>query len=155
MVATKSMMEVAVIGAGASGLVASRYLLSHGIRPTILESSHHIGGAWNSGDSSVGKMWNSLHTNLSKFTCSFSDHPHDPPNSSSSNNNNKDFVSHQEMHSYLESYSEAHVDPSCFRFGCHVTRVKPRDMISSSSSSNGSSRSITTGVGGYHVEWIE
>jgi Family of unknown function (DUF6314)/Flavin-binding monooxygenase-like len=153
MVAAKSMMEVAVIGAGASGLVASRHLLNNGIRPTILEASHRIGGAWNNDNGksdsvSTGKMWDSLHTNLSKYTCSFSDHPH-PPSSS----NNKDFVSHQEVQRYLESYSETFVDPSCFRFGCHVTHVKLRDKSSSGSGSMVGSGSV--GSRGYHVEWAE
>ena len=38
------MVEVAVIGAGASGLVASRNLLGNGLRPLIFETSKAIGG---------------------------------------------------------------------------------------------------------------
>ncbi|KAL7551391.1 hypothetical protein ACHAWF_014590 [Thalassiosira exigua] len=40
------MVEVAVIGAGASGLVAARHLLSAGLRPTIFEAARTVGGAW-------------------------------------------------------------------------------------------------------------
>ena len=40
------MLEVAVIGAGAAGLVASRHLLSHGLRPCIFEAAKCLGGAW-------------------------------------------------------------------------------------------------------------
>ena len=37
---------VAVIGAGASGLVAARHLINAGLRPTIFEIAKNVGGAW-------------------------------------------------------------------------------------------------------------
>ena len=40
------MLEVAVIGAGTSGLVAARHLIHAGLRPTIFEAAKTIGGAW-------------------------------------------------------------------------------------------------------------
>lgn len=40
------MVEVAVIGAGAAGLVASRHLLGNGLRPLIFESSKAVGGEY-------------------------------------------------------------------------------------------------------------
>ena len=55
-------------------------------------SSNAIGGAWNS--RGTGKMWNGLHTNLSKYTCRFSDFP--LPDGTSA------FPSVNEMHDYLE-----------------------------------------------------
>ena len=38
--------SVAVIGAGAAGLAAGRVLRDEGLRVTILEKSHHVGGVW-------------------------------------------------------------------------------------------------------------
>lgn len=40
------MLEVAVIGAGTSGLVAARHLIHAGLRPTIFEVGKTVGGAW-------------------------------------------------------------------------------------------------------------
>lgn len=39
-----TMVEVAVIGAGAAGLVASRHLLGSGLRPFIFETAKTVGG---------------------------------------------------------------------------------------------------------------
>jgi cation diffusion facilitator CzcD-associated flavoprotein CzcO len=38
------MVEVAVIGAGAAGLVASRHLLGSGLRPYIFDTAKTVGG---------------------------------------------------------------------------------------------------------------
>jgi dimethylaniline monooxygenase (N-oxide forming) len=112
------MIEVAVIGAGAAGLAASRHLIGCGLKPSIFESAKHVGGAWCSTTTSKqGKMWDSMHTNLSKHSCCFSDFewPASTPT----------YPSHAEMNRYLQDYSTTFiVDPTCFKFGCHVTHVK-------------------------------
>ena len=38
--------SVAVIGAGAAGLAASRIFRDEGFRVTVFEKSHHVGGIW-------------------------------------------------------------------------------------------------------------
>lgn len=63
---------VAIVGAGPSGLAACKAALEEGLQPTIFEQGVGVGGVWR-GDS--GKVWSSLRTNLSKWTCSFSDAP--------------------------------------------------------------------------------
>ena len=70
------MLEVAVIGAGTSGLVAARHLLGAGLRPTIFEAAKTVGGAWTPHPSALapnnaGKMWHGLRTNLSKYTMQY------------------------------------------------------------------------------------
>jgi dimethylaniline monooxygenase (N-oxide forming) len=64
--------DVAVIGAGPSGLAAGKAALECGLRPTIFETSHKAGGLWRCGD---GLVWRGMRTNLSKWMCSFSDYP--------------------------------------------------------------------------------
>ena len=117
-----------MIGAGAAGLAASRHLIGCGIRPSIFESSKVIGGSWSPGVQQ-SKMWDSLTTNLSKYTCRFSDFPW-PERSPT-------FPTHLEMHQYLLDYSQQYVDPNCFKLGCHVTKVQRDNNLR------------------YTVEWME
>lgn len=115
----QSMPSVAVIGAGAAGLVASRHLLKCGVRPCIFEASQVVGGSWNADNQNAYKMWDHLSPNLSKYTCVFSDHlwPLESP----------PFPTRQELNQYLVDYSSSHLQEQCsFRMGCTVTGVKRR-----------------------------
>ena len=110
-----------MIGAGASGLVASRHLLRCGLQPCIFEANSRIqgvGGAWNPAGASY-KMWDNLTPNLSKYTCAFSDYlwPDDVPT----------FPSRVDMHRYLDGYASAFLDPDFFRFNSKVTNVRRCD----------------------------
>ena len=139
------MLEVAVIGAGAAGLAASRHLIGCGLKPSIFESAKHVGGAWSStshnNNNSQGKMWDSLHTNLSKHTCCFSDFEWPATTSTST------YPSHVDMHRYLQDYSTTFiVDPTCFKFGCHVTNVV-QQQANENDAENNDAR--------YTVEWTE
>ena len=130
------MLEVAVIGAGASGLVAARQLIHAGLHPTIFEASNAIGGAWNS--KGTGKMWNGLHTNLSKYTCRFSDFPW--PDGTST------FPSVDEMHDYLEGYSDKFLTSSSlcnFQLECKVFNVEQQTTTTAIQNAN------------YKVEWTD
>lgn len=66
------MKDVAVIGAGISGLAAAKYLREFGLNPVVFEGAPDLGGLWNP---LTGAMWFSLRTNTSRFTCMFSDFP--------------------------------------------------------------------------------
>lgn len=120
------MLEVAVIGAGASGLTASRHLVGHGLRPSIFEATKCIGGAWSTGNP---KMWSGLTTNLSKYTCRFSEWPwaEDTPL----------FPSAVDMGRYLEGYSQNFLDPTYFQYHCQVTSIEAANSK------------------GYRVEWMD
>lgn len=127
------MLEVAVIGAGASALAACRHLIGQGLRPSIFEAAKTLGGAWSSSASPSGgngKMWNGLTTNLSKHTCRFSEWPW--PDETPT------FPSAVDMGRYLESYAEHFLDPSCFQYQCQVTNIESLD-----------------GGPGYRVEWTD
>lgn len=138
------MTVVAVIGAGAAGLVASRHLVRCGLQPCIFESAsqlHGLGGAWNTANDSA-KMWDNLTPNLSKYTCCFSEAPW-PQDSPA-------FGTRQGMQHYLEQYANTFVDPQCFRFGCTVTNV--RWSSSTATFNNEVEKSFQQR---YQVEWAE
>jgi cation diffusion facilitator CzcD-associated flavoprotein CzcO len=146
------MVEVAVIGAGAAGLVSARQLLKLGYRTHIFERRSSLGGAWQASSQTNGRgwfslpkpaaapqdvypqMWESLTPNLSKYTCCFSDFPW--PESTPM------FPSLSEMNQYLQDYAEYHIlnhDRFVSHYGCTVTHVgRSTDTPSS-----------------YHVQWRE
>ena len=132
------MVEVAVIGAGAAGLVASRHLLGNGLRPFIFEAAKTVGGSWS--DRRQGKMWKGLSTNLSKHTCRFSEWPW-PEDTGT-------FPTSNEMAAYLESYANEFVDPSCFNFQCQVNHI----ALAGSDESSPSSSQVEKC---YRVEWTD
>ena len=162
------MVEVAVIGAGAAGLVAARSLLRCGLRACVFESRSHLGGAWSAAAAAAAEatnqqnqhapttahrknapptarpqMWDHLQCNLSQYTCCFSDHPwpeHAPT-----------FPSLANMHEYLDDYASKYVihDNNCvLHHGCTVTSVDR-------SSSNSKSESSTSAGQQYTVKWVE
>ncbi|NWZ69448.1 FMO4 monooxygenase, partial [Acrocephalus arundinaceus] len=70
--------HVAVIGAGAGGLVSVKCCLDEGLEPTCFESSEDIGGVWrymDSTDSGRVSVYRSVITNTSKEMSCFSDFP--------------------------------------------------------------------------------
>ncbi len=89
------MKKVLIIGAGPSGLVAAKEAKEAGMELTVLEKANSIGGLWRPG---TGFVWDSMTTNLSKFTCMFSDFPWKDESSI--------FPSCQEVYQYLCDYSE-------------------------------------------------
>ena len=149
------MIEVAVIGAGSAGIVAARHLISAGLRPTIFEVAKTIGGAWtpspafsertnDKSEYAARKMWYGLHTNLSKYTCQFTDWPW-PEDTAT-------FPSVDEMHRYLQSYSDNFLDSeSCdFQFECEVMNVDRLQTIDTSGN-----LALSDGQACYSVEWLD
>jgi cation diffusion facilitator CzcD-associated flavoprotein CzcO len=151
------MLEVAVIGAGSAGLVAARHLLANGLKCCILEAASTLGGAWasstNNASNNNKKMWNGLHTNLSKHTCRFSDFPWS--SSELIAGSTPTFPSHIDMDRYLHSYADEYIDPACFLYNCQVTKVislndKPGTVTVSSTTAH-----VDPKNGGYRVEWTD
>jgi hypothetical protein len=84
-------------------------------------------------DNSNKKTWNEMRTNLSRYTCCFSDYPWSVAFPEEEEKQQQDaqsffFPSTDQMHDYLKSYSHhfLEIQSDCnFRVGCQVTRVSP------------------------------
>lgn len=111
-------MKVAIIGAGPSGLAAAKALRDVGLSPVIFEASASLGGVWAPQNH---RLWKSLHTNLSKYTCCFADFPWLQYDTSS---NIPLFPSSQQVHDYLQRYAELFIPSTSFRFNSKVTQLK-------------------------------
>ena len=116
----RTVREVAVIGAGASGLAAARCLLGAGLRPTVFERAAQLGGVWRFDPAQPdggSPAYRSLHTNTLKQATAFSDFPFraDLP----------DFPSCGEVVSYLNAYADRFGVREHICFEMRVDRVTP------------------------------
>jgi len=66
------MVSIGIIGGGPGGLASLKIAKENGLDATLYEKQSTIGGIW---APNVGKTWDSMHTNLSHFSCMFSDFP--------------------------------------------------------------------------------
>jgi len=111
-----SIQKALVIGAGPSGCVAAKYLLSSTnphYNVTIIEASDTIGGTF------INKAYDNTRLVSSKFITSFSDF-----------RMNEDYPNHpsaEEYVKYLEDYCGRFGIEKCIRFGCRVVSLKDND----------------------------
>ena len=94
---TNNLPKVCVIGAGSSGIAASKQLHQHGIPFDTYEKASSVGGLWNFGhDAGHNAAYRSLHINTSKQIMEFSDYPMpaDYP----------DYPGHEEIADYFADY---------------------------------------------------
>ena len=106
-------MNVLIIGAGPSGIVSAKEAIDAGLIPIVLEKSSGIGGVWNQ---EAGSTWRSMSTNLSKYSCMFSDFPWTFETDT--------FPSSNDMLRYLNEYIQHFKLEAYFRFNCSVQEVK-------------------------------
>ena len=91
--------RVAVVGAGAAGLVCAQVLRAAGMDVVVFERrAASVGGVWV--HENGGAMYRNLRTNLPKEIMSYIGHPYDAALPS--------FVGHQDVARYLQSYSRDH-----------------------------------------------
>lgn len=64
--------RVAIIGAGISGLVCTKYALENDLKPVTFEKSSEIGGLWTANRTAI---WSGMKTNVTKYVSTLSDHP--------------------------------------------------------------------------------
>ena len=108
--------QVAVIGAGSSGLAAARHLLARGFSVELFEREDDLGGNWNFGKPHA-RVYRSTHTISSKPGTQYTDYP--MPDSF------PDYPHHTQILSYLRSYADHFGVTPHIRFNTPVERVEP------------------------------
>jgi dimethylaniline monooxygenase (N-oxide forming) len=110
--------RVAIIGAGAAGLCAAKYLLARGVEVIVFEAGSNIGGLWvYQNDNGLSMAYKSLHLNSEHAVTAYRDFPF-PPGSAL-------YPRHDQVRGYLEAYAQ-HFDLNRhIRFRSPVTAVEP------------------------------
>ncbi|KAK8968931.1 Flavin-containing monooxygenase FMO GS-OX-like 4 [Platanthera guangdongensis] len=129
--------SIAVIGAGASGLVAARELRREGHDVVVFERGGTVGGTWvytPAIESDLlgldpnrkvihSSLYNSLRTNLPRECMGFFDYPFVPVNEINDHDPRR-FPGHGEVLRYLESFSRDNDLYLLIRFGTEVVSVE-------------------------------
>jgi hypothetical protein len=112
------MAEVAVIGAGSSGLAVLRALHRHGVAVGCFERGSGVGGLWRyQNDDGRSSAYASLRTNVSRKRMEYPGFP--MPGSYG------DFPGHRDMAAYLDAYADAFGLRELIGFGVTVERLEP------------------------------
>ncbi|XP_026445558.1 flavin-containing monooxygenase FMO GS-OX-like 4 [Papaver somniferum] len=147
-----SSKKVAVIGAGASGLVASRELRREGHVPVVFERNNNVGGTWiynpevESDPLGVdpsrtivqSSVYDSLRTNLPRESMGFRDYPFvvveemmmikdEKKETSSRTGDNRRFPGHREVLNYLQDFANHFELIELIRFETEVSHVSLLD----------------------------
>jgi cation diffusion facilitator CzcD-associated flavoprotein CzcO len=112
-------MPIAVIGAGACGLVAAKKLLDQGLTPVVYEENAALGGNWRFG-APGSAVYRSTHLISSKRMTEFRDFPLPddwPP-----------YIHHEQALAYLESYARQFGILPHIRFNTRVARAAHRSQ---------------------------
>ncbi len=112
--------RIAVIGAGASGLVAVKEMRARGLEPVAFERSDDLGGLWQYDESKPGGgslAYRSLEANTSHPMMAFSDFPFEL--------GTPDFPSRRRVLAYLHAYADHFDLRPCLQFHTAVERVIP------------------------------
>lgn len=128
------MTNVAIIGAGAAGLVAAQQMRDHGMSPTIFEQSNRIGGVWLYSDQVESdplglspderlhySMYKSLRANLPRDLMAFEDHSFDDVSVGCSHIPR--YPSHEHVLRYLQHFARANDLLKYVQFDRGVTKV--------------------------------
>ena len=111
--------DICIVGAGSSGVCAGKALQERGIAFQIFEKGTQLGGMWRyENDNGQSSAYRSLHIDTSRKSLGYPDFPipaHLP-----------DYLSHEQMCAYLESYADRFGVRERVRFRSEVQRVEPR-----------------------------
>ncbi|MCG8530048.1 MAG: FAD-dependent oxidoreductase [Desulfovibrionales bacterium] len=110
--------NVAVIGAGPSGIACARYLIKHGATVTVFERHSDVGGQWDC-SSPYSAVWPSMHTNTCSLTTRFSDMEHSGDTAM--------FPANEVIHTYLREYADTFRVLEHILFSTEVLLVSPAD----------------------------
>ena len=127
--------KIAVIGAGAAGLVSAREALREGHSVTVYEKSGGVGGVWVYVDEIEddllgqrstrplhGSLYKSLRTNLPKELMAFRDFPFD--SSGGGDDSWGRYISHKQVLQYLEKFAHAYDLLPYIRFEAEIRSVR-------------------------------
>ncbi len=103
---------MAIIGAGVAGLACAKSASEYDLEPTIFERADEPGGLWRPAS---GLVWPALTTNISRFTCVFSDHSWPA--------NTPDFPAAPAVAEYLLSYGRRFELTRFIKTRCDVTSL--------------------------------
>lgn len=110
--------KIAIIGAGASGICAAKYLLEAGFDVTIFEIGTQIGGLWcYQNDNGRSSCYRTLHINTSRGVTHFHDFDFDESVQA--------FPDHRDMHAYLVRYANHFEVTPRVRFETPVADLRP------------------------------
>lgn len=118
MTTTETSHQIALIGAGPSGLAAARNLQKAGLAFQGFEAHTDVGGLWNM-DNPRSTVYESAHLISSKRTTEFTEFP--------MGEQVADYPSHREMRQYFLDFAEHFDLRRHFRFGARVQKVEPLD----------------------------
>ena len=108
--------QIALIGAGPSGLAAARNLQKLGLPFQGFEAYSDVGGLWNIANPR-STVYESAHLISSKRMTEFTEFPMDESVA--------DYPSHRELQRYFAAFADRFELRGHFRFGCRVTAVEP------------------------------
>jgi Flavin-binding monooxygenase-like len=116
-VSVPGIAEVAVIGAGSSGLSALAALRRQGLTVEGFEKGSNVGGVWRyENDNGLSGAYASLRTNVSRKRMQYPSFPLPP--------SDLDFPGHAEMTAYLEEYAEKNGLRPFIRFRTTIESVE-------------------------------
>src|SRR6266545_1669486 len=115
--AGKEVADVAVTGAGSSGLAVVKALREHDVAVDCFERGSDVGGLWRyENDNGLSGAYASLQTNASRLRMQYPSFP--MPDSYG------DFPHHSEMADYLSAYAQAFRLRALIRFRTTVQRLE-------------------------------
>lgn len=112
--------RVAVVGAGAAGLVAARVCRDAGHHVTVFEAGQEVGGTWlyNAQPGSHSSLYASLRTNLPREVMAFASLPF-----TTFAGDERRFPGHAEVQAYLSAFAEPLLP--LIHFGTSVLQAEP------------------------------
>jgi dimethylaniline monooxygenase (N-oxide forming) len=108
--------KVAVIGAGALGLLATKILIEDGFSVTTYESRDHIGGLWKDSDDSAISIHTTTIFNSGKFRAGLSDFPFA--------DTDDDYPTAARLHDWLQRYAHHFYLLPRIRLGTKVLSIR-------------------------------
>jgi dimethylaniline monooxygenase (N-oxide forming) len=109
---------IAVIGAGAAGLISAKTMSQAGFDVVVLEQGSRIGGMWDiDNDNGFAVAYRTLHINTDTYLTQLRDYPF--------RDGVADYAHHTEMLEYLRGYASNFGVDKLIRFGSKVTGLTP------------------------------